>query len=109
MLVWRLGVHGQGFGVGEGLDGDVEFGVGGEIAAAVSEVGALEEGGVREGFFEAFQAVAIDWLVSGAIVMHHLYCGKATHTFTATGMRSSEELAKVKGSIMRATSLQYWR
>lgn len=36
MLVWRLGMDGEGFGVGEGLNGHVEVRVGTEVAASMS-------------------------------------------------------------------------
>lgn len=51
-------MDGERFRVGEGLDGDVELGVGAEVAAAVAKVWSSKEGGVWEGFLVAFKAVA---------------------------------------------------
>lgn len=51
-------MDGERFRVGEGLDGDVELGVGAEVAAAVAKVWAAEERRVWEGFLVAFKAVA---------------------------------------------------
>lgn len=58
VLVRRLRVDGQRLGVGEGLDGEVELGVGTEVAASMSQVGALEQGGVGEWLLVAFQSVS---------------------------------------------------
>ncbi len=51
-------MDGEGLGVGEGLEGDVELGVGAEVAASVSEVGTFEEGGVWERLLVALKAGA---------------------------------------------------
>ncbi len=51
-------MDGEGLGVGEGLEGDVELGVGAEVAASVSEVGSFEEGRVWERLLVAFKAGA---------------------------------------------------
>jgi len=58
VLIGRLGMDGEGLGVGEGLEGDVELGVGAEVAASVSEVGSFEEGRVWERLLVAFKAGA---------------------------------------------------
>jgi len=39
-------VYGEGFGISERLHGDIELGMGAEVAASMAEVGALEESGV---------------------------------------------------------------
>ena len=43
VLVRRLRVNCERLGVGEGLDGDVKFGVGTEVAASMSKVWSLEK------------------------------------------------------------------
>ena len=58
MLIRSLGVDGERFGVGEGLDSDVELGVRTEIAAAVSKIRPFEESGIWQRLFMAFKAVA---------------------------------------------------
>lgn len=44
VLVWRLGVDGEGFGIGEWLDGHVELGIGTEVAASMPEVRPFKQG-----------------------------------------------------------------
>lgn len=66
-----------------------------EIAAAVAKIGSSKEGRVWNGLLMSFQAIpgncqSVGLCESGGKVR--------THTLTATGMRRSEELAKVKGS-----------
>lgn len=67
VLVGCLSVDGQGLGVGEGLDGDVKFGVRAEIAAAVAEIGSSKEGGVWNGLLVSFKSVPLRLSVWGAL------------------------------------------
>ena len=57
-LVGSLRRDGEWFGGGEGLDGDVEVGVRGEVAATMAEIRPPEEGGVWERSLVAFEASA---------------------------------------------------
>ena len=46
VLVWCLGVDGERFRIGEGLDGHVELGNVAEVAAAMPQIGSAEECGI---------------------------------------------------------------
>lgn len=58
VLVGRLGGDGQRLGVGKRRDGDVELGVGGEVAAAVAQIGSLEQRRVGQRLLVPFQPVS---------------------------------------------------
>jgi hypothetical protein len=61
VLIRRLRVDCEWFGICEGLDSDIELGVRTKIAASMSQVGTLEESGVWEGLLMSFKAVAIEY------------------------------------------------
>jgi len=52
-------MHGERLRVGERLDGNVEFGVWGEVATAMAEIGSSQQGGVWKRFLVAFKAVPV--------------------------------------------------
>lgn len=58
-FVGSLRRDGEWLGGGEGLDGDVEIGVWGEVAASMAEIRAPEEGGVWKRSLVTFEAGAI--------------------------------------------------
>lgn len=76
MLVGGLRVDGERFGVGERLDGDVEFGMWTQITATVAQIGASKESGIGHWSFMAFESVAIDLL----------------DAYDGTGLRSNERV-----------------
>ena len=52
-------MHGERLGVGERLDGNVEFGVWGEVATAMAEIRSSQQGGIWQRFLVTFKTVSI--------------------------------------------------